>query len=369
MYDFIILNRISMIFLLVSQILFSCGRDGINPYEIENGVLIRNLKGQKYNFEQLKMPRIIRSKGDYLVVLESNRNSPSFPPVHLINKDNLVYRTSKGIVGFGPKEIANADLFDAGFNDSTFWIYSSISKRFLEFSLLDTTHLAIKEFKQPEDMYLIYKMFFTRDSTFLGLSASDKNRLVEYSIDGTRVTGYGDWDKIPGFPEMDYYLLQDLNKGWFNSNEDKTIFVKASIFRDRLEIFNYEAKEFKIIEGPRAELPEFSISGSGSNSALIFAADEAYGHRDIAFGENKIYNLYGGYNEEEILKTAQVAKTIYILSFTGKILARLDLDQSIRSLTIDESLGKIFGITTDEDPGIVVFEIPSELLSRNRKDS
>jgi hypothetical protein len=38
------------------------------------------------------------------------------------------------------------------------------------------------------------------------------------------------------------------------------------------------------------------------------------------------------------------------------------LNKSIRGLTVDESLGKIYGITTDEDPGIAVFDIPKELL-------
>lgn len=304
----------------------------------------------------------IRQKGDYLILLEIYRIPPDKPLIHLIKKDGLSYFSAKGVTGFGPNEIANAELFDPGFNQNTFWIYSSRSKRMAEFSLLDTNRLSISEFRQPEDMYMIYNMYYTKDTTLLAISANDPHKLIEHDKGGKRKNGYGTWEKVPNRSDLDDFLLGELNKGWFRANDNKSIFVKASIYRDRIEIFDYNTKEFIILDGPRLELPQFEISGSGANSALIFNPNEPYGHRDIAFGDSFIYDLYGGYNEIQIRQTNVIANTIFILTTKGEMVAKLNLDRSVRSISVDESLGKIYGITTDEDPGIAVFDIPKELL-------
>lgn len=322
------------------------------------------LKSEKQYFQEVINPMHVKQKGDYLVLMEIYRIPPEKPLIHLIKKNNLSYYSAKGVTGFGPNEIANAELFDPGFDENTFWIYSSRSKRMAEFSLQDTNRLSISEFRQPEDMYMIYNMFYTKDTTFIGISANDPHKLIEVDSKGKWINGYGTWEKIPERSDLDDYLLGELNKGWFRANDEKTIFVKASIFRDRIEIFDYQTKEFITVDGPRLELPKFEISGSGANSALIFNPNEPYGHRDVAFGDSYIYDLYGGYNEMQIRQTNEAAKTIFVLTAKGEMVAKLDLDRSVRSISVDESLGKIYGITTDEDPGIAVFEIPKELLDK-----
>tara|TARA_R110002012_G_scaffold306260_1_gene510824 strand:+ start:8491 stop:8595 length:105 start_codon:yes stop_codon:yes gene_type:complete len=34
----------------------------------------------------------------------------------------------------------------------------------------------------------------------------------------------------------------------------------------------------------------------------------------------------------------------------------------VADMIVDDELGQIFGITTDEDPGIVIFDIPEKFL-------
>jgi hypothetical protein len=350
-------------FILTVSLSFSCMEKLKSQFDFSaNGLILYDLAGKKVYLPELINPMHINQKGDHLIVMEIYRIPDYKPLVHLINKNDLSYFSAKGITGFGPNEISNAELFESGFNENTFWIYSSRSKRMAEFSLMDTTKLSINEFRQPEEMYMIYNMYFTKDTTILGIASSYPNKLVELNREGHRLNGYGTWEKVPNRSDLDDFNLGELNKGWFRVNQNKTIFVKASIYRDRLEIFNYENKEFIIVDGPRLELPKFDISGSGSNSALIFNPEEAYGHRDIDFGKDLIYDLYGGFNEMEIRQNNVIAKTIFVLTQKGEMVAKLNLDQSVRSITVDESLGKIYGITTDEEPGIAVFDIPKELL-------
>ncbi|UJP65279.1 hypothetical protein [Mongoliitalea daihaiensis] len=51
-----------------------------------------------------------------------------------------------------------------------------------------------------------------------------------------------------------------------------------------------------------------------------------------------------------------MVKKIFALDFDGKPLSRFILDQSVLNITIDEQQRKIYGTSTDREPGILVFE-------------
>jgi hypothetical protein len=307
----------------------------------------------------------IERKGKFLIVVEDRRIPLEKPVMHIINKNTLEYIMPKGVNGLGPNEITDAHLFDPGFSDSTFWVNSTMSKRMSEFSLYDTSPLSQYEFRQPEVMLASYKVLMITDTTFLSFVASDSNRYVEHHMDGRRLAGYGQWDPIPNRPSLTDYMISEVNTGWFKVDRDANLFVKASLYRDRIEIFDYSTKQFIFVDGPRLGYPDFDVVGSGANAGVIVKPEVKYGHRDIAFGEKYIYDLYGGYNYADFLKSSKIAETVYILTKKGEMVAKLNLDTSLRAITVDEVQGKIYGITYDNEPSIVVFDIPKELLNKN----
>jgi hypothetical protein len=63
-----------------------------------------------------------------------------------------------------------------------------------------------------------------------------------------------------------------------------------------------------------------------------------------------------------MMNSDQIAKIIYAFSHEGKLICRFDLDRSVRSIAIDEEQKYLYGVTTDEDPGIAVFSLPKELF-------
>ncbi|WP_425636742.1 BF3164 family lipoprotein [Algoriphagus yeomjeoni] len=356
----------SRTFLLLTLILSIWGCTNNKPYtnfDFErNGKPIFQLKGEKVFFPEILNPRKIDQKGEFLIIQESYRISSDKPLIHIIRKNPLSLYSSKGIIGEGPGQISDSDIFDPGLSDSTFWINAVMSKKMSQFNLFDTSRLSIREFRQPENMILAYTVYLTNNGTFIGLMADSPNKLTEFDFDGNRIGGYGEWKQIPERPEMDNFLLSTYNKGKLKSNSAKKVFVKASLYRDRIEIFNYETKSFINIDGPRLELPPATISGSGSNTTLVIPMDQKYGYKDIAVGENLIYALYSGQSQKEIQLTGKDSETVYVLTHEGEMVAKMELDQSIRGIAVDESLGKIYGLTTDEDPGIAVFKIPAVLL-------
>lgn len=355
------MKELGKIFVFGLLILFSCTQKN---KETNFGVKEYFLEGEKHYFEQVLSPWKIDQKGDFIVIQESYKIPSDKPLIHLIRKSPLSFYTSKGVIGEGPGKITDADIFDPGLSDSSFWINAVMSKKMVQFNLYDTSRLSVREFRQPESMLFAYMMYLTPHQTFLCMVADSPNKLIEFDFDGNKVGGYGKWEQIPKKPEMDNFLLMTYNKGRLKSNEKKRFFVKASVYRDRIEIFDYQKKTFKVVDGPNLDLPEAQISGSGSNSVLVFSMDQKYSYWDVAVGETLIFGLYSGRSQEEFQTTGKNSNAIFVLSTDGEVLARLSLDKSIMGLTVDETLGKIYGITTDEDPGIAVFDIPKELLEK-----
>jgi hypothetical protein len=329
-----------------------------------------DLKSTKIIIPELLIPFKIERKDSFLIIQESSRIPPNQSPIHIINQSNLSYYMAKGVIGYGPNEISDAHVYDPGFFDSTFWVNSVINKRMAEFSLYNNSKHSISEFRQPASMQLVTRLLFSSNNSFIGHVSSDAYDFVEFDKNGNRINGYGLKEPIDrkgiinDGSSLNNFIIAQVNKGLFKRDPFKDIYVKASLYTDRIDIFDYKSKTITRLQGPRLEVPDFQIVGSGVDASPAFPIELAYGHRDICFGKQYIYDLYGGYNQKDFQTTGRLAETIYILTKKGEMIARLTLDKSVISIAVDEDLGKIYGITTDENPGIAVFDIPKELLNK-----
>lgn len=350
--------------------LVSCTRDDFPKIQNFEAITSYPLKSRKVNYERIFKPHNISYIDGFLVIAENRRNSPKYPLIHILEKGTLNYLFSKGKSGFGPLEIATATGIEQGFLENTFHVYCSMNKKFVTFSLSDSVQLGISEFKQPDELFGMYMMYHATDSTVLGIMADDPNRLVEYSsVTGKRIQGYGNWEKIPDLDHLiDYqdpdinYQMGEINKGRLRANRSLGLFVKALGFRDRIEIFHYPSKSFRIIDGPRKEVHPFKIERSKGRSAVIFDLEYPFGYADAKIGDKYIYALYSNLTTSQMMNSDQIAKIIYVFNHEGKLVCRFDLDRSVRSIAIDEKQKHLYGVTTDEDPGIAVFSLPNGLF-------
>jgi hypothetical protein len=206
--------------------------------------------------------------------------------------------------------------------------------------------------------------FFTKasDSTYLGISRDDKNRILKSDLEGNRIGGFGEWEKIEERPELDNYQLSTLNSGWSKGNKREEIFLRIGMSRDRLKIFDYRDKSFVIVGGPDLKLPQFELINTGETVYLNVDHENPYRYRDAFVTKEFIYALNWGVSQSEFNKTGIMAEQIWVFDHKSKLLWNLTLDRSIINFVINESTNKIYGITTDEEPGIAVFDIPKELL-------
>lgn len=312
------------------------------------------LTGKKHYFEQLKMPENLLIKDDLLIVGESGKLPSEFPPIHIIDHKTWDYKISKGVIGFGPGEISDSWILDKGSKKESFWVYSVTEKRFSEFNINDTVSLSHNQIKQEDEFYMAIAMAWASDSTVMCRLANDKNQFVEYHINGTRVGGYGLWGDFLVRKDMNDFMMGDLHQGKFKGNQQKKIYVSAGIFRDRLEILNKNSGKIIMVDGPENFIPKFKIIDRN----VIVDYDEPYAYRDVYISDDHIYGLYCGRNVKQLREGNEDSTEIFVFDLEGNIQYEYKLDHSIRRLAVDEASKRIFGVTTDEDPGIVVFEMP-----------
>ncbi|SNS11347.1 TolB-like 6-blade propeller-like [Belliella buryatensis] len=322
-----------------------------------------NIFSAKRELPELLYPYNISGKeGKYIFVIEDSKIPEENNFIHIYNPITLEHINQKGVIGFGPNEIPYVSLIDVGFDEDNFWAYSAVDKKISRFNLLDQSPYSVEQFRQPESFFKMIRMISSSDSTYLGVSIDEPNRLVEYHKDGRKIAGYGEWEPVKTKQEMDNYLLSTLNSSWFIGDESKRYFITACVHRDRLEIFDYHTKKFVVIDGPDLDIPPFDIVGPANKSELILdIKSNPYRYRDVSITRNYIYALYGGIRENEFRETGILARKIFVFSLIGEPVIVLNLDRSLRAITVDETAGKIFGVTTDKDPNIAYFDIPDIL--------
>ena len=318
-----------------------------------------NLAGKKFFFEAIKIPLKIFVKNNKLIIGESRRIPEAYPPIHIVDEKNMEYLRPFGKRGFGPGEVSDVSGIDLGANDNTFWVYSAMSKHFSEFALNDSTSLSKNQIKQEGDFFMAMAMAWSSDSTVMCRMVNDPHQFVEFSIDGRRLANYGKWEDHLVREDLTNYMMSDLHMGWYKGNQLNNIYASAGGYRDRIEILNKENGSIYITDGPFNYIPKFTIvNSSGSSGALIVDITEPLAYLDIAISKNYIFGLYTGKTEKQLRESSEIANDIYVFNLEGNILLKIILDISIRGLAVDEESQKLYGITTDEDPGIAVFDLP-----------
>ncbi len=336
----------------------ACSESDENILNLDELEVIQLISEKTY-FEQIIDPLDIYSDGDFLIILEDRRISFDLPLVHILKKNPLTYFNSKGVNGYGPMEIPSADMFNQLESDSSFLIYSGTDRKFVKYDIYDSSRLAVSEFKMPSSNTVLGYAYLLPDSSFFGIPTFDNHKYLKVDFYGSEIKGYGEWEQIEGKEDMSYFHHFTLNDGWFRTDDDFNLFVKASIFRDRLEIFYPESEEIKIIDGPSLMLPPFEFYQP--NDGVNIPISNPFRYRDVYITDKFIFALYGGFSHDHYFKTNELARKIFVFSREGQPIYNLELDRSISSIVVDQEQNKIFGLTTDEDPGIAIFDLPEEL--------
>lgn len=311
--------------------------------DIKNKV---DLSGRKYDFDEFLEPGRLLYKKNRIIVLDPFLNGYL---AHLIDAESMNYVQSTAVKGDGPKEMPSAWLLDSGYDVNSFWIYSLEAKTISKYDLQGLNTSSDFQVKQNQNFYSAMNLVWSSDSTFMTFLTAGPNRFVEFRKDGLRIGEYGFWKGlIPGnHPD---HVVADLHQGKLSGSSNQNHFLKASLFRDHLDILDKKTGLITTVDGPVSEIPEFEAASYG-----VVTNNPRLAYMDSFIGENFIFGLYSGMTDEEIIKKGRGENQLIMFDLNGNPLTLFKLNIKIKNFTVDEKHKRIFGITVDENPGIVVY--------------
>jgi len=77
---------------------------------------------------------------------------------------------------------------------------------------------------------------------------------------------------------------------------------------------------------------------------------------DIIAGDEFIYALYFGKSADLFYQNGELSKEIFVFDYAGKLVKTYSLDHSLVTLAVDEENKRFFGISSDKDPNVVIFD-------------
>ncbi|MBN3581172.1 hypothetical protein JYB64_02165 [Algoriphagus aestuarii] len=353
----------SLYYFALSVFLFSCSSESENEsiqfIELSDFEEIK-ISSELHSFEEIINPSSFMSQGDKILIGEYHNVPDEYPRFHIINTRDWTYDKPKGKVGQGPLE-NNIPSFIESQDKDTFWVNDYNNRKISSFSMKDTSLLASNDHKIPDPSLGPMDLILVPNGNYLGVARESKSKILEFDQNGNLIGSYGEIEKLAELPDLPINQISLLNKGRFGGNQENEIYVLTSMYRDKLEIFNYKTKDFISVIGPDLKLPEFEYVDSKFGGMMNFAPDYPKKYQEVAVSENFIFALYSGYSYYDYAKSGLTAKEIRVFTLKGKPTWRLSLDRSVSFISINEQTNEIYGLTTGEDPGIAVFQLPDEL--------
>lgn len=322
-----------------------------------------NLSSEKHLFEEMINPSSFMHQGDKILVGEYHNVPDEYPRFHIIDTKNWTYDKPKGKVGQGPFENIAPTFIESQDND-TFWVNDYNNRKISSFSMNDTTLLATRDHNIPDPSLGPMDIIKIPNGNYLGVGWESKSKLLEFNPDGELVGSYGEIEKLAEMPDLPINQVSLLNRGRFGGNQENGIYVKVSMYRDLMEIFNYQTKKFFTVIGPDLKLPEFEFVESKFGGMMSYPPDFPKKYQNVAVSENFIFALYSGYSYYDYAKSGLTAKEIRVFDLNGKPKWRLKLDRSVSYISINEQSNEVYALTTDENPGIAVFQLPETLKQK-----
>lgn len=313
-----------------------------------------SLQGKKLNLSALLNPNAILWTGKFLVVAE--RKALDYH-LHVVDPDSERLIKTIGKDGMGPGEIVAAHQLQRGKSVNECWVYDHAQKLMALFDLESPDELYQKAFRQPENMYLAIDMRWASDSSLMCQMADGDDKFVIYDTLGNRLSTHGTWSQMLEDRSPPPNVIKSVHQGKSSTSPDRKKYVQVGLLRDYIEILDLPSGKIISVRGPEQNIPEFEVDYSaGYPMAQLTNMSRPYFYTYAVAGEEYIYALYFGKSVDLFFKEGELSRKIFVFDYTGNLLKTYALDHSLFSLAVDEKNKRFFGISSDEDPNVVIFD-------------
>ncbi|HET8861476.1 BF3164 family lipoprotein [Marivirga sp.] len=345
------------------SIFLICSCENSNPqdkkhYEINtfenNNIQYKSLKGKKYVFSQVRVPNSIIKVDSKLIVSEMAGDTL----MSVIDANEMTFDYKFGKEGMGPGEFYKIWNLYPSSKAGHFWIYCPETKISTHYNLMENE--IDRTYKQTSEDVLATQFSPSYRNSFIGLKADGSYQFAEFSESGKEIAGFNTWEGfVEKSEEIPPNVIAAVHQGQLYSNLRQDKFALACLKRDMIEVLDLKDSSILSIRGPENITPEFRVDySSGYPMAVTNRQKDVYCYYSAYLSDNYIYGLYSGETFINVNQNhSDVAKIIYKFSYDGDLVASYKLDTSVQSIHVDEKESKIYGITTDDNPGIAVFNM------------
>lgn len=319
------------------------------------------LKGKKYNFPKIVDPRRILCVGDYLIVSEKTNGDL----LHILDIESEKYVRSTGKNGFGPGEATLVSKLEKGSEHGSFWAYDPEQKIFSKYYINDSTSkLAKNQLRLGEVIYFVADLNWASDTTFMAWMVDGNDKYFEVSLQGDTLNTFGTWNSMMDRKDIPYNVISTIHQGSIMVSPDKSKFILAGIARDYIDVLDKTSGKILSIRGPVDEIPAFEVDYSQGYPMAAVLSDRVSYFGSFA-GKNLLYALYIG-KDYKYISDSYKPNRIFVFDYQGNIVWHYTLDYSLTSFTLDEEDGIIYGLTIDQEPNVVAFELPIQEMLLNK---
>lgn len=357
-----ILQRLSKVYLLVLTV--ACNTE-IETFE--NGYTIRHfskrdfeihqsINGTKYLENDILNPEGIHVLKNHLLINEFSGDTL----IHVEDKSTMKCIEHKGVYGQGPNEIFTPSwMYDDVHNPNSFWAFQvNGPKIFSHFNIIESSPYPDQQFQLRDSIYYMMHFTFSSDSTILGTLADGDHKFHEFNLNGNPITASGSWTQMV---DMDWpkNVISSLYSGKVSSDDSFRYFVLGSVKIDHLEVYDKKLDKYYGLKGPLDFFPNVTVDYSAGYPMLMsLGYDNPYGYASVSVGERYIYGLFSGYSRREVDMVKEKGwDKLLIFELDGTPYKYIELDRSLRDMTIDDESGIMYGLTMDANPNVVVYEL------------
>ncbi|TDK50091.1 BF3164 family lipoprotein [Algoriphagus formosus] len=347
-----------LLYFAIFYIIFGCTettREGLQRIEfsLDDFEVKKQLTGEKFVYDSILNPRRILLKRTNLIV----SNSGSRFLLHVIDPSSMKYQTGKGLIGNGPGEITVGIWeLDGGLDDDSFWAYDLSGKRFYEFNLLSDSKLASRTIKQNEAWFFGHSMHWKSRNEIISYLIRSSDEFGVFDTLGNRTELIRPWSFEEEVDEQMGYVLAGLYQGPIDYHSKSKILGHAAIKFEYFELINLEDKNILEFYGPNKSQLNYELETQDGEVNAFITEETIKGYSDIFIGEESVFLAYIGKTNHEERELGETTNMIFEFDLNGNPKSLFETDIAVRYLTVSETDRIIYGISNDENPGIVIFE-------------
>ncbi|MEW5928203.1 MAG: BF3164 family lipoprotein [Gemmatimonadota bacterium] len=280
---------------------------------------------------------------------------------------------STGREGSGPGEFTDPlDAFSRPGHPGEFWVFDSRTSRLTPYELD-----AFAQGRTPRpsgDAVTLSPPFvfetprWLDDSTLVALdpmTTPGEGRFALFAPDGARHRSVG--APPPGPERIPPLVRQQAYGGYIAVHPQRPLFVLASRYAGRLEVYGRDGGLIGRMQVPEAFEPDFSAARDGVN--MVRGPGFRFGYVDVAVTADRVLGLYSGRRfEAGPDDRAHLGDQVHFFDWQGRFLGAVRLDAGAMRIAVDAAGDRLYALLHDPHPQVIEYPLgeagPAKLARR-----